>query len=591
MNASEVADQLDAKRNGSGWMARCPAHDDRNPSLSIGEGDDGRTLLCCHAGCDTEAVLTAAGLTAADLFAEDRPAKQQPRRIIATYDYTDANSELLYQVVRYDPKGFRQRRPDGHGGWTWNRGDTPRTLYRLPELRAAVEVGHRVFIVEGEKDADVIMREWESCAATCGPEGAGKWEYVAEIAREELADAWVTVIADKDTAGYRHAAQVVASLGGVAAEVELLEAAIGKDAAEHIGAGKGYEDLRPAAAATITDTDIETVEEARDAVVATAVTVHPRRAGEWLFEETDERPAIWGRDDEILWPDDEGLIAPGPTGVGKTTLAALMVQASIGLGSGEVLGYPVTECDRVLYFAMDRPAQIRRAMRRVFTVEDAAHLDERLVIRPGPLPADLGKHPDLLVSIAAEVGANRLFIDSVKDCISKVSDDESGGNFNRAIQMCNAEHIPTFALHHQRKGAEGAKPNKLEDVYGSTWIVAGAGSVVLLWGEAGTGSAELIHLKTPSTPVGPIQVELDTFAGTMATVSHWDPLAWLRNRGDAGGTVPEAAQAMANKAPSKAEKERARRKLDSLVNRGLAVKIGGTERVESPRYKVMEVGL
>ena len=50
------------------WTARCPAHDDENPSLSVSQGDDGRALLTCHAGCALEKVLEAIGLTTADLF-------------------------------------------------------------------------------------------------------------------------------------------------------------------------------------------------------------------------------------------------------------------------------------------------------------------------------------------------------------------------------------------------------------------------------------------------------------------------------------------------------------------------------------------
>ena len=298
-----------------------------------------------------------------------------------------------------------------------------------------------------------------------------------------------------------------------------------------------------------------------------------RPAGSWLFEEHAEKPASWGRDDEILWPDDEPLVIAAPTGVGKTTLAALLVRSMVGLGD-DVLGYPVTPCDRVLFLALDRPAQIRRAMRRIFTEADEAALDERLIVHPRPLAEDLGKNPELLVALAAEAQADRVFIDSVKDTISKVSDDESGGNYNRAVQLCCAEGRPTVSLHHQRKGQQGAKPNRLEDVYGSTWITAGAGSVVLLWGEAGSGSAELIHLKTPSTPVGPLSVQIDTFAGTMQVTRGWDPLVWLRSRPE-GVQIPDAARAMTGKDPTRSTRERARRKLDALVQRGLARKAGG----------------
>lgn len=312
-----------------------------------------------------------------------------------------------------------------------------------------------------------------------------------------------------------------------------------------------------------------------------------RPAGSWLFEEFEEKPAIWGKDDEILWPDDEPLLIAAPTGVGKTTLAALLARSMVGLG-GDVLGYPVTECSRVLYLALDRPAQIRRAMRRIFTDSDEAHLDERLVVHPRPLVEDLGRNPELLVHLAVQAEADRVIIDSVKDTISKVSDDESGGNYNRAIQMCCAEGRPTASLHHQRKGQQGAAPNRLEDVYGSTWITAGAGSVVLLWGEAGSGSAELIHLKTPSTPVGPLSVEIDTFAGDMRVTRGWDPLVWLRSRSD-GVQIPDAARAMSGKEPTKSTRERARRKLDALVQRDLARKVGGGDPNNPATYYPADV--
>src|SRR5690606_38796006 len=101
----------DAKKSGSGWSACCPAHDDRQPSLSIAEGEDGRVLLKCHAGCSTEAICAAIDLQLSDLMpASDRSVNGKPR-IVATYEYRDEASDLLFQVVRFEPKDFRQRRP------------------------------------------------------------------------------------------------------------------------------------------------------------------------------------------------------------------------------------------------------------------------------------------------------------------------------------------------------------------------------------------------------------------------------------------------------------------------------------------------
>ena len=91
------------------------------------------------------------------------------REIVSTYDYTDENGKLLFQTVRYEPKDFRQRRPDGNGGWIWNLKGVPRVLYRLPEvLKAQV-----VCVAEGEKDCDNLCKL--GFTATTNPIGAGKW--------------------------------------------------------------------------------------------------------------------------------------------------------------------------------------------------------------------------------------------------------------------------------------------------------------------------------------------------------------------------------------------------------------------------------
>ena len=89
-------------------------------------------------------------------------------RVVATYDYTDADGTLLYQVLRYEPKDFRQRRPDGNGGWI-PKLDERRVLYRLSELLKFPDA--TVFICEGEKDADRVA-SLNLCATTVA---AGKW--------------------------------------------------------------------------------------------------------------------------------------------------------------------------------------------------------------------------------------------------------------------------------------------------------------------------------------------------------------------------------------------------------------------------------
>jgi putative DNA primase/helicase len=116
MTAQELARRLHAKRSGRGWEAKCPAHHDKRASLSISEGNDGRILMKCHRGCTVDAVCGALGVTLADLHVTTANGDGR-LNIIAEYDYRDEHGTLASQVVRLDPKDFRQCKPNGAGGW------------------------------------------------------------------------------------------------------------------------------------------------------------------------------------------------------------------------------------------------------------------------------------------------------------------------------------------------------------------------------------------------------------------------------------------------------------------------------------------
>lgn len=239
MDAAELAGRLEGRRSGAGWEARCPAHDDSRASLSIADGRE-CVVLHCHAGCSPEVVVGTLGLEMRDLFrnpTSNGNGKHKPR-IIAEYDYTDDHGVLLFQAVRFDPKDFRQRRPDGFGGWTWKLDGTRRVLFRLPQIIEAVALDQLVHICEGEKD--VLAVERAGGVATCNPGGAGKWrsEY-----SETLRGARVRIVADRDPPGIAHACAVAQALDGVAESVELVQAARGKDAHDHLAAGFGLEDF------------------------------------------------------------------------------------------------------------------------------------------------------------------------------------------------------------------------------------------------------------------------------------------------------------------------------------------------------------
>jgi len=209
---------------GNGWQAHCPAHDDRKPSLRISEGEDGRVLLYCYAGCKTKDICRSLGLELKDLFPGStlkpkklKRQKKQPE-ILTTYDYLDENGELIFQVVRTKPKNFFQRRPDGKGGWINGLGNVKPVLYRLPELLQAVKNGETIFVCEGEKDCDRLAEL--GLVATTNPMGAGKWR---EYFSDWLKDANVVILPDNDEPGRKHAQQVAQSLFGKAKSVKVLE--------------------------------------------------------------------------------------------------------------------------------------------------------------------------------------------------------------------------------------------------------------------------------------------------------------------------------------------------------------------------------
>lgn len=205
-----------------GWVtALCPFHDDANPSFAF-EKTTGNWK--CHGGCgqgtliDYEAKVR--GVTFKDALTALGDERGVPRpngkdRQEAVYDYTDADGRLLYQVVRKPGKKWTQRRPDGNGGFIPNVQGIKRVLYHLKDLAARPD--ERVFVVEGEKDADRLAAL--RLLATTNAGGAGKWK---DAYSEVLVGRDVVVAPDNDTAGRAHAEQVVRSLRGKARSVRVL---------------------------------------------------------------------------------------------------------------------------------------------------------------------------------------------------------------------------------------------------------------------------------------------------------------------------------------------------------------------------------
>lgn len=139
-----------AQLHGSRYRTVCPVHGDspEHPSLQITEGRDRVLFACMTKQCAVGDIIKAAGLSWSDVLPDRGP---NGSSIAATYDYTDADGVLRYQTVRLEPKGFRQRKPDGAGGWTWKLEDVERLPYRLHEFK-----GHKVAWLCFSPDTEVL---------------------------------------------------------------------------------------------------------------------------------------------------------------------------------------------------------------------------------------------------------------------------------------------------------------------------------------------------------------------------------------------------------------------------------------------------
>jgi CHC2 zinc finger len=220
-------------KSGRELRAPCPIHHGKRDSFSVNPQTG---AWFCHSGCQRGG--GAFEFEAAVSGVDFKHAREEVLRIVgrvhssngtakrakvAEYSYVDEKGKVLFQCVRYEPKDFRQRRPDGRGGWIWNLEGVRLVLYRLPQVLAAP----LVFIVEGEKDVQTLERL--GFVATCNAMGAEKW-------RKQYADTLrgknVVVIPDADDPGRKHVATIVRSLEGVARSVKLLPLPDAKDVTE-----------------------------------------------------------------------------------------------------------------------------------------------------------------------------------------------------------------------------------------------------------------------------------------------------------------------------------------------------------------------
>lgn len=232
-----ILERLPSSRGGDGqYTARCPAHDDREPSLSIGEGTDGKALVKCHAGCPVEAVVAALGLSMADLF----PTKASTIRWLREHVYHDDAGRPVYRVRRGQSRSgarvWRTEHPTSEG---WRpKYDGPRVLYRLPRLINEPDLP--VWLCEGERDADSLAALGMIATSVVH----STWRLVDT---RPLNGRTVNVVVDADAPGWKRgkaACKAVVAAGGRIGRVYRPIDGF-KDVTEQLAAGQSIDFLTP----------------------------------------------------------------------------------------------------------------------------------------------------------------------------------------------------------------------------------------------------------------------------------------------------------------------------------------------------------
>jgi hypothetical protein len=371
----KVLERLDGVRQvGDGcYEGSCPHPEhgkrrgDVRPSLSVSEGDDGRALLNCHANCPTEEILAAIDLSMSDLFEQrEGNGSNSAREIVEIYDYTDETGMLLFQSVRFEPKCFSQRRPDGNGGWIYKgifKNGTGPVLYRLPRVVEAVREGRTIFVVEGEKDVHRLERE--GLTATTNPMGAGKWR---EGFSDTLAGADVKIIPDNDRPGRKHARQVARSLRGKARNVQIVELPglpVGDDVCDFFdegGTGEQLQSLPSSPSSSYRDSDGDDGgTRPVEGLQLTSFASVPRPP--------DERPMVIER----MIPQGFPALIYGEGATAKSLLAA-SASLDVARGAEEWMGFKIMQHGPAIL--LDFELDLQEQARRVYQLAEGLGLDK-----------------------------------------------------------------------------------------------------------------------------------------------------------------------------------------------------------------------
>ena len=427
-------------------MGICPAHDDKQTSLSVTTNEKGDVLLHCHAGCDKRDILAAVDLELKDLFVHDTStyARTQPARtVVAEYVYTDEHENVAYKVVRYAPKDFRQAQLKDDV-WTWNLTGVERIPYRLPEVIEAIAKERWVFFVEGEKDADMLAAMGFVATTTAG--GSGSWQ---DVLATHFKGAKVVVLPDNDAPGREYALRVATALEPICAEVRIVELpGVPKkgDVTDYMASGGTGDELKALVSGA-----------PRFHVATDAPGVHVGPLRYVRASDVTTEPVEWLWADRI--PCGKITIMDGNPGQGKSTLS---VHLAAELSRGGPLLETVAPATTILLSAEDGAEdtivpRLRAAgadLDRILIV-DAVRPPDGGAERPWSLPGDL----EYLRALIVESGARMVVIDPLTAFFGADINANSDHHVRRALHplkdLASDTGCAMVIVRHLKKSREG----------------------------------------------------------------------------------------------------------------------------------------
>ena len=345
------------RKSGNGYITKCPAHDDHNPSLSLSEGTDGRILLHCYSRCELEVICDSLKISITDLFS----IKPSPSLCISPkyteYTYVDEQNNPLYKKIRIEPgkngkaKDFYISSINSNGEWKKGLSRTSkRFLYRINDVLKAIREGKEIYLVEGEKDADRLFQE--GLTATTMIEGAGakiRPEYV-----QQLQNANIVLLYDEDKAGHSFRDSICRALVNHVKSLKVIKLpgldykeSHGLDISDWLNLGHTFQELKQ----LVDKTDFFKTEDQKQ-VNSNSKGLLVITLEEFVKRNIPPREMVFSP----ILPSQGLAMLYAKTGVGKT-FVGLMIAYAVSTG-GRVFIWTAPKPRKVLYIDGEMPAAL-----------------------------------------------------------------------------------------------------------------------------------------------------------------------------------------------------------------------------------------